>query len=142
MASLLHVQPQCLGALGFASVLPVQAASSRMAASADLVRTAPIWTLAVPAYYKHRRYTYFVIAPRGGRRSPPPVHFLFARRRTRTGAGLDASTRAMHSFRPPHDIEFLPHLESLADSKTARVYDAVVHVLPDAAKVLGAVAKL
>ena len=29
--------------------------------------TAPIWTLAVPrAYYKHRRYTYFVVA-----RAPP-----------------------------------------------------------------------
>jgi len=34
--------------------------------------------------------------------------------------------------------ELLRHV----DAKTARVYDAVVHVLPDAAKVLGAVAKL
>ena len=42
------------------------------------------------------------------------------------------------------DLEGLAKaLRSLAfDSKTARVYDAVVHVLPDAAKVLGAVAKL
>ena len=42
------------------------------------------------------------------------------------------------------DLEGLARaLRALAfDSKTARVYDAVVHVLPDAAKVLGAVAKL
>ena len=42
------------------------------------------------------------------------------------------------------DLEGLAKaLRSLAfDAKTARVYDAVVHVLPDAAKVLGAVAKL
>ena len=32
------------------------------------MRTAPIWTLAVPAYYKHRRYTYFVVA-----RAPRPA---------------------------------------------------------------------
>ena len=42
------------------------------------------------------------------------------------------------------DLEGLARaLRSLAfDAATARVYDAVVHVLPDAAKVLGAVAKL
>ena len=42
------------------------------------------------------------------------------------------------------DLEGLARaLRALAfDSKTARVYDAVLHVLPDAAKVLGAVAKL
>ena len=42
------------------------------------------------------------------------------------------------------DLEGLARaLRALAfDAKTARVYDAVVHVLPDAAKVLGAVAKL
>ena len=42
------------------------------------------------------------------------------------------------------DLEGLARaLRALAfDSKTARVYDAVVHVLPDAAKVLGPVAKL
>ena len=42
------------------------------------------------------------------------------------------------------DLEVLARaLRALAfDSKTARVYDAVLHVLPDAAKVLGAVAKL
>ena len=42
------------------------------------------------------------------------------------------------------DLEGLARaLRALAfDAKTARVYDAVLHVLPDAAKVLGAVAKL
>ena len=42
------------------------------------------------------------------------------------------------------DLEGLAKaLRSLAfDAATARVYDAVLHVLPDAAKVLGAVAKL
>ena len=42
------------------------------------------------------------------------------------------------------DLEGLARaLRAMAfDAKTARVYDAVVHVLPDAAKVLGAVAKL
>ena len=42
------------------------------------------------------------------------------------------------------DLEGLARaLRALAfDAATARVYDAVVHVLPDAAKVLGAVAKL
>ena len=42
------------------------------------------------------------------------------------------------------DLEVLARaLRALAfDAKTARVYDAVLHVLPDAAKVLGAVAKL
>jgi hypothetical protein len=45
----------------------------------QLVRAAPIWTLAVPrGYYKHRSYTYFVIVPRRGWRSPPPVQFLCA----------------------------------------------------------------
>ena len=128
--------------------------------------------------HKHRRYTYFVIAPRDGPAKSLRSHLARFCRGAHSVDPRDSSlaevigglervaarfavNAAPESFikvadvvarcavrvgtnGSEGDLEGLARaLRALAfDSKTARVYDAVVHVLPDAAKVLGAVAKL